>query len=58
MCVVSKVVLSFCSISSSIGLYLLCNGVAQYASSARYGSIDFFNKFLTICTAPCVSPML
>ena len=58
MCVVGEVVLSFRSINSLAGLYLLCNGVAQYASSARYGSIDFFNKFLTICTARCVSPML
>ena len=51
MFVVGTIVLSFCLINSLAVLHSVCNGVARYASGTSYGSVDFFNKFLTDCSA-------
>ena len=49
-------VLSRLDIRSSAGLKPCSSGVDLYDRSARYGSDDFFNKDLTVCTVLSARP--
>ena len=42
--------------SNSAGLYPNFKGVDLYESKAKYGSVDFRNRDLTVCTALSASP--